>query len=44
MQIQMNVPTSIVNVVQSLIIIFFLVTPNIWARLKTARLPAVGGK
>jgi simple sugar transport system permease protein len=44
MQIQMNVPTSIVNVVQSLIIIFFLVTPNLWTRLKTGRRPALGGK
>ncbi|GHV96092.1 ABC transporter permease [Spirochaetia bacterium] len=37
MQIEMNVPTSIVNVIQSLIIFFFLVTPNIWARITMKR-------
>ena len=34
MQIQMNVPTSIVNVVQSLIIFFILVAPSVWALVK----------
>jgi simple sugar transport system permease protein len=44
MQIQMNVPTSIVNVVQSLIIIFFLITPNLWARIRAARRRAGRGE
>ena len=43
MQIQMNVPTSIVNVVQSLIIFFILAMPGIWSVLK-GKLPAKKAK
>jgi ABC-type uncharacterized transport system permease subunit len=44
MQIEMNVPTSIVNVVQSLIILFVLVTPNAWAKIRTRRQSALALK
>ncbi len=37
MQIALNVPTSIVNVVQSLIILFILITPGIEANLRARR-------
>ncbi len=37
MQIQMNIPTSIVNVVQSLIIFFILIIPGIHANAKDRR-------
>lgn len=37
MQIALNVPTSIVNVIQSLIIVFVLITPSILAHLQARR-------
>lgn len=37
MQIAMNVPTSIVNVIQSLIIVFILIMPNMLARICARR-------
>jgi ABC-type uncharacterized transport system permease subunit len=37
MQMQMNVPTSIVNVVQSLIIFFMLILPGIRKKLQAKR-------
>lgn len=37
MQISLNVPTSIVNVVQSLIILFILIMPGIESSLRQRR-------
>ena len=37
MQIAMNVPTSIVNVTQSLMILFILIMPNVGARIRDRR-------
>ena len=44
MQISLNVPTSIVNVIQSLIIIFILIMPGIEKNIRTRREKAAHGK
>lgn len=44
MQIALNVPTSIVNVIQSLIIIFILIMPGIEKNIRTRREKAAHGK
>ena len=44
MQISLNVPTSIVNVTQSLMILFILITPGIEAKLRERRARASGRK
>lgn len=44
MQISLNVPTSIVNVTQSLIILFILITPSIEDHIQERRAKAAGRK
>ena len=44
MQIALNVPTSIVNVIQSLIIIFILIMPGIQRNMQRRREKAANGK